>query len=87
MVEKSFQAYPITGPNQTRCSFSCNISWLFGRGTFTARIIVHWENLWVNKREIPERNKRDDYDFWVYDEDLNDAMRKFAGRQGDSKYC
>lgn len=36
-------------------------------------------------QEIPERKERDDYDSSVYDGDLNDAMRKFAGTQGDSK--
>ena len=87
MVQKFLQIQLTTGPSQTRRSFSCNVARSFGRGTFTARNIVRWENLWVGSREIPERKERDDYDSWVYDGDLNDAMSKFAGTQGDSKYC
>ncbi len=41
----------------------------------------------MNTREIPKRKQRDDYDSWMYDRDLNDAMRKLAGTQSDSKYC
>ena len=42
--------------------------------------------MWVDKSEIPERKGKDDHDSWMYDLDLNDAMRKFAATQGDSKY-
>lgn len=40
---------------------------------------------WSTK--IPKRKDRDNYDSWMYDGDLNDAMRKFAAMQGNSKYC
>ena len=40
----------------------------------------------MSKREIPERKDRDDGDLWLYDEDVNDAIRKFAKAKGDSKY-
>ena len=36
--------------------------------------------------EIPERKERDDHDSWMYDLDLNVAIKKFAATQGDSKY-
>ena len=36
--------------------------------------------------EIPEKKERDNYDLWIYDGDLNDAMRKFAVTKGDGKY-
>ena len=42
--------------------------------------------MWVNNHEIPERKGRDDYDSWMYDLNLNNAMRKFARTQGDSKF-
>ncbi len=41
----------------------------------------------MSQQEIPEKKERDDYNLWMYDGDLNDAMRKFAGTQGDSEYC
>ncbi len=40
----------------------------------------------MNTQEILERKERYDYDLWMYDRNLNDVMRKFAGMQGDSKY-
>lgn len=33
-----------------------------------------------------QKKKRDNYDLWVYNGDLNDAMKKFAETQGDSKH-
>ena len=41
----------------------------------------------MTKQEIPKRKKIDDYDSWMYDRDLNDAIRKFVATQSDSKYC
>ena len=87
MVQQFLRAQLTTGPSQTRRDFPRSFARSFGRGTFTARNIVRWENLWVTKREISERKGRDDYDLWMYDGGLNDAMRKFAAIQGDSKYC
>ena len=37
-------------------------------------------------REIPERKEREDGNSWLHDEDVNNAIRKFAKTQGDSKY-
>ena len=87
MVQQFFQAQLTTGPSQIRRNLSRTVAQLFGRNTFTARNIFRWENLWVSQREIPEGKERDDYDSWMYDRDVNDAMRKFAGTQSDSKYC
>ena len=42
--------------------------------------------MWVNNREIPEKKGRNQ-DSWMYDLDLNDAIKKFTATQGDSKYC
>lgn len=42
--------------------------------------------MWVDNHEILERKKRDDYDSWMYNLDLNDTMRKFTVIQSDSKY-
>ena len=86
MVQQFLQAQLTIGPSQTRRDLSRNVAQSFGRGIFTARNIVQWENLWVNQREIPEKKEKEDYDSWMYDGDLNDAMRKFAATQGDSKY-
>ncbi len=40
----------------------------------------------MNNREIPEKKRRDDHDSWMYNLDLNDAMRKFAVTQSDSNF-
>ncbi len=55
----------------------------FGRGMFTARNIVRWEKSWMSKRKIPKRKEKDDGDSWMYDEDVNDAIKKFIKTQGD----
>ena len=41
----------------------------------------------MNTREISEWKEKDGYNSWVYYEDLNDAIRKFAETQSDGKYC
>lgn len=43
-----------------------------------ARNIVQWEKSWVSIREIPEKKEREDGDLWLYDEDVNNVIRKFA---------
>ncbi len=87
MVQQFIQSQLKFQPRPTRRSLSLSIARNFGRGSPTARNIVRWENMWVDNREIPERKGRDDQDSWMYDLDLNDAIRKFAATQGDSKYC
>ena len=86
MVQQFIQSQLKSQPRPTRRSLSLGVARNFGRGSPTARNIVRWENMWVDNREIPERKGRDDHDSWMYDLDLNDAMRKFAATQGDSKY-
>lgn len=87
IVQQFLQTQLTSQPSQTRRDLSLTVSRAFGRGHHTARsIVVQWENLWVSIREIPERKEREDGDSWLYDEDINDAIRKFARAQGDSKY-
>lgn len=38
------------------------------------------------KRKIPERKEKDDGDLWMYNEDMNDAIKKFVRTQCDCKY-
>ena len=40
----------------------------------------------METRKIPERKHRDDNDLWMYDEDVNDAIKEFARAQRDNKY-
>ena len=42
--------------------------------------------MWVGNCKIPKRKERDDHDSWIYNLDLNNAIRKFATTQDDSKY-
>lgn len=79
MVQQFFQAQLTSGSSQIRCNLPCNMACLFGRGIFTAQNIVPWENLWVSQQEILEKKEKDNYDLWIYNGDLNNAMRKFAG--------
>lgn len=37
-------------------------------------------------RKISERKERDDGNLLMYDEDINDALKKFVRTQGDCKY-
>ena len=78
MVQQFIQSQLKTQPRPTRRSLSLGVARNFGRGGPTTRNIVRWENMWLDNRKIPERKKRDDHDFWIYDLYLNDAMRKFA---------
>ena len=40
----------------------------------------------MSKRKILERKESDDGDSWMYDEDVNDAIKKFVKTQSDRKY-
>ena len=40
----------------------------------------------METKKIPERKDRDDGDLWMYDEDVNDAIKEFARAQENSKY-
>ena len=87
MVQQFFQSQLTSQPSQRRRNLSLNVARGFGRGNPTARNIVRWEKEWVSSRTIPERKEREDFDSWMYDGDLNDAMREFVRTQGNSKYC
>ena len=41
----------------------------------------------MSLRKIPERKEKDDSDSWIYDEYVNDSIRKFTKTQENSKYC
>ena len=85
MVQQFLQSQLNSQPSPTRRTLSLNVAQAFGRSSPTARLIVQWEKSWVELREIPERKEREDSDSWMYDGDLNDAMRAFVRTQGDSK--
>lgn len=86
MVQQFLQSQLVAGCSSRRDILLCNVAQSFGRSSFTGRNIRQWENLWMSSRDIPARQERNDYDSWMYDGDLNDAMRKFARTQGDSKH-
>lgn len=86
MVQQFLQTQLRSQPSQTRRDLSLTVSQAFGWGHHMARNIVQWEKSWVSIREIPEKKERKDGDSWLHDEDVNDAIRKFARTQGDSKY-
>ena len=86
IVQQFLQSQLTSKPRPTRHALSHNVAQAFGRSSPKARLIVQWEKEWVDTREIPERKKREDSDLWMYDGDLNDAMREFVRTEGDSKY-
>ncbi len=86
MVQQFLQTQLKTQPSQRRRVLALNVARAFGRSNPTARNIVRWERSWLSIRKIPERKERDDGKSWMYDEEVNDAIRAFARTQGDSKY-
>lgn len=40
----------------------------------------------MSKKKIPEKKKKDDGDLWIYDEDINDVIKKIVKAQGNRKY-
>ena len=86
MVQQFLQIQLRTNSGATRRNLSMSIARSFGKGQGTARNIVQWEKSWVEEREIPRRKNRDNYFSWMDDEDLQESIRDFARRQGDSKY-
>lgn len=86
IVQQFIQSQITTGERQ-REELSLNVARSFGLNKPTARNIVQWENIWVDLQEIPERKEKEDYDSWIHDPDLNDAIRAFVRTQGDCKYC
>lgn len=85
MVQQFLQTQLKTQPSQTHRKLSMTIARGFGRGQATARNIVRWENLWVDKRDIPEKKERQDYFLWIDDKELKESIRDSARRQGDRK--
>lgn len=86
MVQQFLQSQLTSQPNQRRKTLSLNIARAFGRGRPTAHNIVRWEKEGAVSQTIPERKEREDFDSWMYDGDLNNAIREFVRTQGDSKY-
>lgn len=86
MVQQFLQSQLTPQSSPRRRKVSLHIARSFGRSGPTARNIVQWEKEWVASQEIPERKEREDSDSWMYDRDLNDAMREFVRTQGDRKY-
>ncbi len=78
MVQQFLQTQLRSQPSQTRRDLSLPVSRAFVRGHHMARNIVQWEKSWVSIREIPEKKEREYGDSWLHDENLNDAIRKFA---------
>lgn len=87
MVQQFLHSQLSSQPSQRRRNISRNVARSFGRRGPTARNIVRWEKEWVASRNIPESKGREDSNSWMYDGDLNDAMREFVRTQGDRKYC
>ena len=86
MVQQFLHTQLKNQSSQSRIDLALTVSRRFDQGFHTARSIVQWEKSWVEEREIPQRKDRNDGDSWMYNEDVNDAIKEFAKTQGDSKY-
>lgn len=86
MVQQFFHTHLQTQSSSTRQAKVLTVAQSYGRGMFTVRNIVWWEKPWLSIRKISEKKERDDGDLWMYDEDVNDAIKKFVKTQGDCKY-
>ena len=85
MVQQFLQIQLRSKLSPRRCNLSLNIARSFGKGYGTARNIVRWEKSWVKEREITGQKNRDDYFSWMDNKDLQESIRDFARRQGDSE--
>ena len=65
--------------------FSLNVARAFGRSSLTARFYYSMgKKLGQVTRNSGKKRKRN-FDLWMYNGDLNNAMRAFVRTQGDSK--
>ena len=80
MVQQFLQIQLKTRPSPTRRQLALNIARSFGKGHATGQNIVRWENMWVEKREIPKRKSREDYFSWMDNEEMTESMRDFASQ-------
>ena len=79
MVQQFLQTQLKIQPSQTRRGLSMTIARGFGRRQTTARNIVRWETLWVDKRNIPERKERQDYFSWIFHGWMMKDLRSQSG--------
>lgn len=59
---------------------------LFGQKMITTRNIVQQEKSQLSKRKLSEIEEKDDGDLQIYDEDVNDVIKKLVKSQGNCKY-
>lgn len=77
MIQQFFQTQLKTQPSQTWRDLPLTVACALGQGHHTARNIVRWEKSWVEEREIFERKERVDGDLWMYNENVNNAIKEF----------
>lgn len=64
--------------SQFRRDLALNVSQGLSQNLYTIYSIVQWERFWVEDRKIPKRKDRNDRDLWIYDKDVNNAIKEFA---------
>jgi hypothetical protein len=76
-------------PDLTRRTVALNVAHCFGRGEFTARNIIKWENSWIRDGAIPQAkiggNKHHVLESLLNDEGLQLAIRQYAMSLKDGK--
>ena len=48
--------------------------------------MVQWEKFWIAHRKIPKQKDCEDYATWMDNEDLEELIKDFARREGESKF-
>ena len=86
IVQQFLQIQLRTQPSQTRRNLALSIACSFGRNHTTARNIVQWKKFWIAHRKIPRQKKSEDYATWMDNEELQESIRDFVRRKGDSKF-
>lgn len=86
LMVKHFLAIQKRMPEEKRRDLAELVASTFDRGKTTGRIIISWENSWVDQRKIPGRDEDESDPAWMDDEDLRLGIRNFAKKASQRRY-
>lgn len=86
LMVKHFLAIQKRKPTENRRDLAEIVTSTFDRGKTFGRLIINWENSWVDKRKIPGRDEDEDDPAWMDDEDLRLNIRNFTRKEGQRMY-
>ena len=86
LMVKHFLAIQKRMPEEKRRDLAELVASTFDRGKTTGRIIISWENSWVDQRKIPGRDEDKSDPAWMDDEDLRLGICNFAKKASQRTY-